>query len=169
MAMIKCRECGREMSDMAAACPQCGAPTAPTVGYEYRSSAAIGDLPLLHVAVGIDPATGRKRIARGVVAIGDIAVGCLAIGGVSLGAVSLGGLAIGGVSLGGAAIAAGVAIGGAALGTVAIGGAAVGYYACGGGAFGAHTVSGLGTDPEAVAFFSKWFGWALPPGLRSRP
>lgn len=29
MAMTKCRECGREVSDQAAACPGCGAPIAP--------------------------------------------------------------------------------------------------------------------------------------------
>ena len=28
MALIKCEDCGREVSDKAAACPQCGAPIA---------------------------------------------------------------------------------------------------------------------------------------------
>jgi hypothetical protein len=31
LALIKCAECGNEMSDKAAACPRCGAPNAPTV------------------------------------------------------------------------------------------------------------------------------------------
>jgi hypothetical protein len=31
MALIECAECGREVSDKAAACPQCGAPVAPPV------------------------------------------------------------------------------------------------------------------------------------------
>jgi hypothetical protein len=29
MALVKCGECGKEISDKAAACPGCGAPTAP--------------------------------------------------------------------------------------------------------------------------------------------
>lgn len=29
MAMVNCSECGKEISDKAAACPHCGAPTAP--------------------------------------------------------------------------------------------------------------------------------------------
>ncbi len=31
MALIKCSECGRDVSDMAAACPSCGAPTPRTL------------------------------------------------------------------------------------------------------------------------------------------
>jgi hypothetical protein len=167
MAMISCRECGKPISDQALACPHCGIPSARMMGYEYRSEAAIGDLPLLHVAVGLDPATGRKRIARGVIAIGDIAVGGLAIGGVSVGLVSFGGVSIGFAALGGAAIGLGLALGGAAIGTVAVGGGAVGYYALGGAAFGAHTVSGFGIDPVAVAFFRRWFPWVMRGRLGS--
>lgn len=166
MAMTTCRECGKPVSDQALACPHCGIPLLRAMGYEYRSEAAIGDLPLIHIATGIDPATGRKRIARGVLAIGDIAVGGIALGGVSFGVISFGGLSIGLVALGGMAIAAGLAVGGAAIGTVAIGGGAVGWYALGGGAFGAHTVSGTGADPVAVAFFERWFPGALPGGTR---
>jgi len=161
MAMTTCRECGKPISDQALACPHCGIPSARMMGFEYRSSAAIGDLPLVHIATGMDPTTGRKRIARGVIAIGDIAVGGLAIGGVSIGVLSFGGASIGLVALGGGALGAALAIGGAAIGTVAVGGGAVGWYAVGGAAFGAHTVSALGADPEAVAFFQRWLPWAL--------
>ena len=50
-------------------------------GYEYKSSVSIGSWPLVHVCAGVDPVTMRRRIAKGVVAIGNIAVGALAIGG----------------------------------------------------------------------------------------
>jgi hypothetical protein len=158
MAMITCRECGASISDQAAACPRCGAagPRAPMMGYELRIPLEGDGLPLIHIATGIDPRTGRKRIAKGVIAIGDVAVGGIAIGGVSLGVVSLGGMSFGIVSLGGLSIAALFALGGLAIGGIAIGGAAVGYYAMGGGAFGAHTWSGMGQDPEAVRFFNQW-------------
>ncbi len=42
-------------------------------GVDYRSQATLFGLPLVHVATGHDPATGRKRIARGFIAIGDMA------------------------------------------------------------------------------------------------
>ena len=42
----------------------------------------------------------------------------------------------------------------------------VGDQALGGGAFGAHTVSGTGADPVAVAFFERWFPGALPGGTQ---
>ena len=162
MAMTQCRECGKDLSDQALACPHSDAPTSRMMGFEYRSAATIGGLPLLHVATGFDPASGRKRVARGVIAVGDIAIGGLALGGISIGLVSLGGLGIGVIALGGGAIGAGLAIGGAAIGAVAIGGGAIGYYAVGGAALGAHTVSATGADPQAQAFFERWLSWALP-------
>src|SRR5258708_5306406 len=52
-------------------------------GYEYKSSVTIGGWPLVHVCSGFDPATMRLRVAKGVIAIGNVAVGVLAIGGLS--------------------------------------------------------------------------------------
>jgi hypothetical protein len=136
-------------------------------GIRYRSAAAIGDIPLLAVAIGPDPDKGQMRgHARGVFAIGDIATGVVALGGLARGLVAMGGLALGAVSIGGVSLgllaAAGglaigsVALGGAAAGGVAMGGGAVGLYACGGAAAGTHTVSALGRDPEAEAFFREY-------------
>ena len=164
MAMVRCSECGEMISDRAVACPKCGAPghgaqaMAPGMwmGYEMRFPAGDG-LPLLHIATGMDPATGRKRIAKGVIAIGDVAIGVIALGGVAVGALSFGGLSLGLLALGGLSIGAGLALGGLAIGAIAIGGAAIGYYAMGGGAFGAHVVCGWRTDPEALRFFSGLF------------
>ena len=162
MAMIRCGECGESISDRAIACPKCGAPGArsPLFGYEYRFPAE--GFPLIHVAAGIDPATGRRRVARGVIAIGDIAVGFLAMGGIALGGVSFGGMSLGVITFGGLSIAAGVAFGGLAIGSVAIGGMAIGYYALGGGALGAHVFSGSYQDPAAVAFFRRYLPFLIP-------
>src|SRR5207253_7602976 len=44
------------------------------LGYEYRSKRTIFGVPLVHMASGIDPNTGRQRVARGIIAIGDRAV-----------------------------------------------------------------------------------------------
>ena len=64
-------------------------------GIRHRSAAAIGDLPLLSIAIGPDLAEGEIRgHARGVIAIGDFATGVIAVGGLARGAVAVGGLAI---------------------------------------------------------------------------
>ena len=79
----------------------------------------IGGWPLIHACAGIDPVTLRPRIARGVVAIGNIAVGIVAIGGVACGLFTLGGASIGCLlAIGGAALGLGVSVGGFAVGIV---------------------------------------------------
>jgi hypothetical protein len=180
MTLVTCPECGKSLSDKAFACPHCGIPTGkncPYFGYEYRSERTLWGLPLVHVATGYDPLTGRKRVARGIIAIGDVAVGVLALGGVAFGGITLGGVAIGLMSLGGCAIAVllalggcaigGIAAGGGAVGLVAIGGGAFGYYAMGGGAGGVHVIDAVTRDPEAVEFFSEWLGeWVEKIGRR---
>jgi hypothetical protein len=146
----------------------------------YRSAIAIGDIPLLAVALGPDPEKGEPRgHARGIVAIGDVATGLVAIGGLATGGVAIGGLSVGLASLGGLALGAllavgglavgGTALGGAAVGRVAVGGGAVGEYACGGGALGTHVVSATRRDPEAEAFFHEHgLEWLCPPSGRRR-
>jgi hypothetical protein len=135
--------------------------------YEYRSSTTILGWPLLHVCSGIDPATGRLRIARGVVAIGNVAVGVLAIGGLACGLFTVGGASIGLLlAVGGAALGLGVSVGGLAVGSIAIGGAAVGFvYAVGGGAFGPSVIDGRQCDQAARDFAQRWLH-VLPPNCR---
>ena len=127
-------------------------------GYEYKSSVAIGAWPLVHVCAGIDPVTMRPRIARGVVAIGNVAVGVLAIGGVACGVFTLGGASIGLLlAVGGAALGLGLSIGGLAVGSIAIGGAAVGFvYAVGGGGFGPAVIDARRCDETAREFVRRW-------------
>lgn len=159
MAMVRCPECQQEISDRAMMCPHCGYPVRGLGGYEYRSPWELFGLPLVHIVSGyrMDPATGRLRIAKGIVAIGPVAVGGLAIGGSAFGVLSFGGAALGVVAFGGAAVGALLAVGGLAIGTVALGGAAIGYYALGGGAWGVHALGGNAQDPNMVEFFKGWF------------
>jgi hypothetical protein len=170
MTLVACPECQREISDQAFACPYCGKPI--RVGYEYRSQATLFGLPLVHITTGLDPVTGRPRVAKGIIAIGNMAVGGLALGGLALGVIAIGGGAIGLLALGGGAIGllfafggaalGGVALGGGAVGLVALGGGACGYYALGGGAWGVHVLSSTIRDPEAVRFFRDLLGSWLP-------
>lgn len=91
-------------------------------GYDYRSEAEIFGLPLIHITRGFDPDTGRRRVTKGVIAIGDVAIGVIAVGGVALG---------------------GIAIGGSALGLLAFGGLALGLIAFGAVAFGLDFAMGV--------------------------
>jgi predicted Ser/Thr protein kinase len=139
-------------------------------GYEYRSSREFLGWPLVHIAKGFDPRTGRQRVARGIIAMGDVALGgILAIGGMACAPIAIGGLAIGlftlgGLSIGllaaigGGAIGMGISGGGGAVGTLAAGGGALGVYAYGGGAFGLHAYSAAWQDPAAAAL------WTAPAG-----
>ena len=172
MSLIPCEECGKQISDRAYACPHCG--LRRLVGYEYRSQTTIFGWPLLHVAFGRDLATNHRRVARGIIAVGDIAIGLVAIGSGAIGGLAIGGGAIGLIALGGGAVGlllamggaavGGLAIGGAAIGWAAIGGGALGYYALGGEAQGFHAYGGRLQDPEALEFFRHLFGgWAGPP------
>ena len=136
-------------------------------GIEWSSRARVFGYPVIHIASGFNPETGKKRIARGLVAIGDVAIGGLAMGGVGMGVIGMGGcglglvgigglgvgllqgvggLGVGAVANGGGAIG-GIASGGGALGGIAVGGGSLGYVALGGGAFGTYTVSGRGINP----------------------
>lgn len=107
MALVDCPECGNEISDRAVMCPKCGfgtgVPAVPYLGYEYRSEASLFGLPLVHIASGYDPSTGRPRVAKGIIAVGNIAVGGLAFGGMAVGLVAIGGGAVGYYALGGGA------------------------------------------------------------------
>lgn len=142
--------------------------------FEYKSKCTILGMPLLHVTSGIDPVTGRKRVARGFFAFGDVAVGVLAVGGYARGLFACGGLAVGVVAFGGlsaglvcwggVALALLLAVGGMAIGPLATGGLAIGWQAMGGLAVGWHAHGGkvfaqhgMGMDVHAVQVY-KAFG-----------
>jgi len=157
MTLYACPECGSQISDKAMMCPKCGY-SAMGQGFfwgEYKSQRQLFGLPLVHIVYGpaINPATGKLRVAKGIVAIGGIAIGGLAVGGFSIGVIALGGMTIGLAAFGGAAIGMGLAVGGLAVGTIAVGGFALGYYAIGGAAFGVHAFGGN----TPVEQWQEWF------------
>ncbi len=86
-------------------------------GYEYRSETELFGLPLIHITRGVDPYTGRRRVSKGIIAIGEVAIGAIAVGGFALGGIAIGGMGIGLV-----------AIGGLALGIIALGAVSFGLF-----------------------------------------
>jgi hypothetical protein len=96
--MRPCRECRREVSEQAVACPGCGAPYPARAGwdgwgFEYRSAATCFGLPWLHVSFKFRP----NRIpvpAVGVFAVGQFACGIFTLSQFGLGVVSVGQFAV---------------------------------------------------------------------------
>ena len=144
---------------------------ASAFGREYKSERTLFGLPLVHIAFGIDPRTGKKRHAKGFVAIGDSATGVVAIGGAAYGGFCFGGFAagvfaFGGLSLGlfalGGLAAGIVAWGGVGIGAIALGGLALGGYCYGGVGLGASVLASNMQEPPAKRFFEPWaHNWTL--------
>lgn len=87
--------------------------------YEFSSHQRVLGMPLVHIAWGRNPVTGKLAVARGFIAIGQFAIGVVSIGQLSIGFLSIGQLSLG---LWGA-------LGQAAIGFLAIGQLAVGLRA----------------------------------------
>lgn len=173
----RCPRCGADLpSGGVGECPYCDAKLArpwtagaaasgypawmrQVYGYEYKSAQTLFGLPLVHIAQGIDPQTGRPRVARGIIAVGNVAFGLIALGGVAFGGVAIGGVGIGVLALGG--MAAGfAALGGMSFALwLALGGMAISaQYAIGGLALAPHALGGNAQDPELLRWLERWLG-----------
>jgi hypothetical protein len=168
-----CAACGKALCRgcVARESPQlvCAACNGRVIGFEYRSKLAIGGWPLVHVCLGFDAATRRPKIARGVIAVGNVAVGGLAIGGAAFGLFTLAGASFGLLSaIGGFAIGIGLALGGFAVGGVAVGGLAIGWlHAIGGLAIAPSIIDGRHCDEATREFLGRFLGGdRLPPCRR---
>jgi hypothetical protein len=83
MSLSACRGCGREVSTDAPFCPNCGAPRPADLewrgsGFEWRSTQSVYGYPFIHIAFGKD-AKGKRRVAKGVIAIGQFAIGVITV------------------------------------------------------------------------------------------
>jgi len=143
---------------------------------EFKSHDGVLGLPFIHYTAGICPETGKRLVAKGIIAVGRKAVGFIAIGQAAAGLLALGQLAVGAIAIGQAAFGVAVigqlaiailfGLGQVTTGYVAIGQFALGYYALGQFGVGEHVWSTGRADPEAVEFFKCFldrlkslFGW----------
>jgi len=160
MTLLKCRECGQEVSDLARACPRCGAPRPGDpewrgTGFEWQSTQTFLGYPLIHVAVGKD-ARGKRRVAKGVIAIGQFAVGLITIAQVGVGLLfGFGQIMVGCTALAQFALALYVGVGQFATGYTAVGQIVLAHYGLAQAGWATHLWSMSHRDPEAVAYFRQ--------------
>lgn len=142
---------------------------------EFVSHGRLFGMPLIHYTWGRSPETGRRIIARGMIAVGRLAVGVVAIGHASAGLIAIGQLAIGmAFGLGQAAfglacvgqLALGVllGLGQFVTGYVAVGQFALGAYVLAQFGLGVHVWDMRGAAPAAKAFFSGLISWVTGAG-----
>lgn len=113
--------------------------------YEYKSEKTLFGFPIIHINIG---GKHKSRVAKGIIAIGDLGIGVIAIGGVAMGPLSIGGVSLGGIALGGVS-----------LGLIAIGGVANGLFAIGGIANGIISIGGLENGSAVIKTFSTSIGY----------
>ena len=107
--MKRCRECQREISEQAVACPQCGTPFPAKEkwdgwGFEYKSQATFCGLPWLHISFKYRP-NRRPVPAKGIFAIGQFACGIFTLSQFGIGFISVSQFTIAGYALAQVAVA----------------------------------------------------------------
>jgi hypothetical protein len=135
---------------------------------EFKSHGTFMGWPLIHYTRGKCPETGKRIVAKGIIAIGRLAIGVLAIGHAAAGLLSIGQLAVGLIFGLGQAATGLYAIGQLALAyTFGIGQFATGFTAIGQFALGEYVLAQLGfgefvwdmkhAAPEAKEYFKSLF------------
>jgi hypothetical protein len=135
--------------------------------HEFKSRAKWLGMPLIHYTFGKNPETGRRVVAKGVIAVGRMACGIIAIGQASIGVIAIGQLAIGFlfglgqlstglVAAGQVAIGVYFGLGQVAIGQVAIGQLAYGKYVLAQFGFGENVLSMTRRDEPAFEFFKSF-------------
>lgn len=116
-------------------------------GYEYTSKTKIAGIPL--VSIRFSRQLGREGVAKGIIAIGNIAIGVVSLGACSFGIISFGAMAMGLLAIG--AFAGGlVAWGALAVGVLAFGATAVGIYSAGAAAVAKEVAVGVSAVGETA-------------------
>ena len=135
--------------------------------HEFRTHKTMFGIPLVHFTYGRSPETGRRVIAKGIIAVGRLACGFIAIGHASLGLLAIGQLAFGIliglgqlssgiVALGQVAVGAYLGIGQFVTGYIAVGQFGIGRYVLAQFGSGEYVWSIRRIDAQAVTFFRNF-------------
>jgi zinc-ribbon domain len=158
MALVNCRECGHEVSPSAPACPHCGALLPGNIewrgtGVDWQSPQTFLGYPLIHVAFGKD-ARGKRRVAKGIIAIGQFAVGLITFAQVGIGLLfGFGQLIFGFTGLAQIAICGYFGVGQVATGYTAVGQVVLAHYGLAQVGWATHLWSPGQRDLAAVEYF----------------
>ena len=156
-----CPKCRREIAPGSSTCPYCLTPIRTSAigrgwGFEWKSSSMMFGLPLVHIAFGRD-ASGKWRVARGIIAIGQFAVGGIVFAQIGAAAIfGFGQIMLAPVVIAQIAIGLVFGLGQIATGYVAVGQVVLAVYGAGQTGWAEHLISSRFKDPEAVAFFNQW-------------
>jgi hypothetical protein len=137
---------------------------------EFTTHTMIFGMPLLHYTRGKCPETGRRKVAKGFIAIGRMAVGVIALGHASAGLIAFGQAAFGllfclaqasagFIAVGQMAVGAYFGAGQFATGITAIGQLAFGKYVLAQMGFGQHVWTPAHRDPVAMEHFQNLWAW----------
>lgn len=131
---------------------------------EFTSHRRYFGLPLFHYTRGVCPETGRRKVARGIIAVGRLAVGGIAVGHAAAGGIAVGQLGLGILlglgqascglfALGQFAIGLILALAQFGIGWVVIAQFGLGQYVLAQAGFGHYLWTATGAHPRAVGFF----------------
>ncbi|NQT26333.1 zinc ribbon domain-containing protein [candidate division KSB1 bacterium] len=156
MENLTCPKCKHPVDPETNFCPNCSEPLSrkrkPT-GKEWKSERTIFGYPLVHIAYGRDE-LGRKRVAKGVIAIGQYGLGVITIAQFGVGILfGFGQFMLGLIALGQVAFAPFFAAGQIAIGYAAIGQVVLAEYGICQIGWATHLWSGYIKDPDALSYF----------------
>lgn len=130
--------------------------------YEYKSKKMIGNLPLVHINLGIGVHPAKGVIAVGTIAKGWIAIGFASMGGFSIGIVSLGLLSLANIAFGliafGTFAVGVISFGAFSFGIFSLGALAFGQFAFGASAHGAQVAIGDVASGKIALGYSRATG-----------
>lgn len=125
--------------------------------YEYKSKKMIGNLPLVHINLGLGIHRAKGVIAQGWLAIGYVAMGGLCFGLVSLGLFAFAVLALGLISFGSFSFGV-ISMGAFAFGIFSMGAVSIGQFAFGASAHGAQVAVGDAANGKIALGYSRAVG-----------
>jgi hypothetical protein len=137
---------------------------------EFTSRARIFGIPLIHRTRGVDPQSGKRIVAKGIIAIGRTSVGVLAVGQIAVGLVAVGQMAfgllfclahleVGMTVIGQVAIGGLVGIGCLSTGFISVGQITAGWFSVGQFALSPHGIDMRGADPVLVQLLQSLKFW----------